>query len=293
MAFVAPLTTVFGATTGLRSAHSLQSRARPRRSRPGAARIYGLGATPPPPPPEEKPDGASGEAPATSASSQGDEPVAESGNGVAPEETTADDILSSPSFLKKKLQIVQNELREAREAVVKAEDAVESEKTGYVRLAADFENYRRRSAEDMRRQETRSVAKVCKAVLEVLDNFDRAIAAVQPETDRETSIQKSYMAINKQLVDALGRLQVESVDPLGVTFDPEVHEAIQQMESTEYVEGTVCAVFSKGYVIGDSLIRAAIVGVSNGPGPEVSAEDVPAEEGEAAPDGKDVEEQAK
>eukprot|EP00171_Calliarthron_tuberculosum_P016075 IDg16075t1 len=136
----------------------------------------------------------------------------------------------------------------------------------------------------MRQQETRSVAKVCKSVLEVLDNFDRSIAAVKTETDREASIQGSYTAINKQLVDALTRLNVEPVDPLGAQFDPEVHEAIQQMESTEHVEGNVCAVFQKGYVIGETLIRAAIVGVSKGPGPDKSDElkeagaDVPATE---------------
>lgn len=283
MAFTAPVATRFGASAPVRRAQyarPLATRARPRSCR---ARIYGLGAAPPPPPsPEEK------ETAAADVAKGGEEAVVEEESVVA-EETTADDILSSPSFLKKKLQIVQNELAEAREAAIKAEDAVKEEKSGYVRLAADFENFRRRSAEDMRRMETKSVAKVCKAMLEVLDNFDRAIANVSVETEREVSIQKSYVAINKQLVDGLGKLKVEAVEPMGDVFDPEVHEAIQQMESNDYKEGVVCNVFQKGYIIGDTLIRAAVVAVSTGPGPD---EEVVVEETDAAVDTGVVEEKS-
>lgn len=270
VAFTAPVTTSF--TSSLFGRHNLRQcgritgRARVR-SVPVPARIFALGAAPAPPSPDPDADAEA------AAAEQPEVPVPEGAAEKEPvangEEVTADDILNSPSFLKKKLEIVQKELIEVRDAVTKAEDAVKDEKASYVRLVADFENYRRRSAEDMRKLETKSTAKVCKAILEVLDNFDRADAAVTAETEREKSIQGSYAAINKQLVEALVKLKVEPIESVGTPFDPEMHEAIQRQESTEYAENIVSAQYSKGYVIEDSLIRAAVVAVSAGPGPEV------------------------
>lgn len=221
------------------------------------ARFLALGAPPPPPPsePEDEEEGAAeGEADAA-----GEEGAAE---------VTADDILNSPAFLRKKLEIVQKELIDAKKAVEEDSEAVQAEKARYVRLAADFENYRRRSAEDLRKQDAKSTGKVCKEILGVLDNFDRAIEAVAPETEREEKISQSYQAINKQLQDALVKLKVTPIDAVGSTFDPEMHEAIQKLESQEHPEDVVCAQYQRGYMIGETLIRAAIVGVSTGPGPE-------------------------
>lgn len=238
----------------------------PRIARPtGRARVLALGPTPPTPPSEPEED------------TEGTEPAAAS---EPVEEVTADDILSSPAFLKKKLEIVQKELIDAKAALEQDSEAVVAEKEKYVRLAADFENYRRRSMEDLRKQDSKSTAKVCKEILGVLDNFERATATADPQTDRENTISLSYQAINKQLLDALVKLKVEPVDAVGDVFDPEMHEAIQKMESTEYAEDVVCAQFQRGYKIGDALIRAAVVAVSDGPGPEIPEGDLP-EEAEA------------
>lgn len=239
------------------------------------ARIYALGAAPPPPSskgPDEDND-LSGEIPPANQSKK-DEGSKQSGGADVPassEEVTAEDILNSPTFLKRKLEIVQKELIEAKSKVDKADEAVAEEKQNYVRLAADFENYRRRSLEDLRQQDTKSTAKVCKEILSVLDNFERATSAVEPASEREKTIVKSYDAINRQLLDALIKLKVEPIDAVGEVFDPEVHEAIQRLESNEYSEDVVCQQYSRGYKIGSTLIRAAIVGVSIGPGPEDGA----------------------
>lgn len=233
--------------------------------RQNRARIVALGAAPSPPPndPEEgadKPDAPPEAVPNTESDA--------AASDAPPEEITADDILNSPAFLKKKLEIVQKELIDAKAALEEDSDAVKEEKARYVRLAADFENYRRRSMEDLRKQDAKSTAKVCKEILDVLDNFERASANVKPETEREKTISSSYQSINKQLLDALVRLKVEPIDSVGAVFDPEFHEAIQRMESQEHNEDVVCAQFQRGYRIGETLIRAAVVGVSTGPGPE-------------------------
>ncbi|CAN8063654.1 unnamed protein product [Agarophyton chilense] len=230
------------------------------------ARIVALGPTSSPPPSSESDDGRDKkESPELEL-----EPATHPDPETQPqsvEELTANDILNSPSFLKKKLEIVQKELTDAQNEIEQAEEALKEEKGRYVRLAADFENYRRRSVEDLRKQDNKSTAKVCKEILGVLDNFERAITGVKAETEKEKSISASYQAINKQLLESLIKLKVEPIDPVGEVFDPSFHEAIQKLESNQHKEDVVCQQFQRGYRLGDALIRPAIVAVSTGPGP--------------------------
>ena len=257
-----------------------QARGRVLPGIPRPARIHPVAtAAPPPPPNDEAPDAAAEAQTDPVETSESEESTAPAD---APEEVTADDILNSPIFLKRKLEVVQKELIEAKEAREKQEEAVEEEKQRYVRLAADFENYRRRSLDDLRKQDAKSTAAVCKQILDVLDNFERATKAVNAETEKEKAISNSYQAINRQLLDALAKLNVEPIDAVGTPFDPTEHEAIQRMESTEHKEDVVCAQFSRGYKIGDMLVRAAVVAVSTGPGPE----------GEEGEEGEEEEEEA-
>lgn len=233
------------------------------------ARIVSLGATPAPPSKEPEEDKAAGSQPEDAAV-----PDAEDAEEEKPvEEVTADDILNSPTFLKKKMELVQKELIAAKKKLDASDEEMNDEKQRYVRLSADFENYRRRGVEDLNQQDAKSTAKVCKEILSVLDNFERATAALELETDKEKAIAASFGSINTQLLDALAKLDVEPVDAVGDVFDPEFHEAIQRMESTEYVADVVCQQFTRGFKIGDTLIRASVVAVSSGPGPEDAAEE--------------------
>lgn len=246
------------------------------------ARFFALGASPPPPPPADK-EGESGDA---SEEGDGSEDATNDAQekSQGSEEVTADDILNSPSFLKKKLELVQKELIELKSEADEAEEILNEEKQRYVRLAADFENYRRRSVEDVRQQDAKSTAKVCKEILSVLDNFERATKAVEPSNEAEEKIVNSFQSINKQLLDGLIKLKVEPIDAVGAVFDPQLHEAIQRLESNEYAEDVVCQQYSRGYQIGETLIRAAVVGVSAGPGP-ADGEGSPAnDDGEAVPE---------
>lgn len=193
--------------------------------------------------------------------------AAEGAEGAGAEEVGSEDILSSPVFLKKKLEVVMKELAEAKAKADAAEDTLDEKKAEYLRLAADFENYRRRSAGDMLKQDAKATAKVCKELVGVLDNFERAIAAVDAKTDAEAAIDKSYQAINSQLLASLAKLDVVAVEAVGEEFNPELHDAIQRAESDEYAEGVVCTQFQRGYTIGETLIRPAMVVVSAGPGP--------------------------
>lgn len=257
--------------------------------RSNRARIVSLGASPAPPPKEPEDDNKTSDTPPAEDVSEDVAPNAAAAD-TAPteatdetplEEVTADDILNSPSFLKKKLELVQKELIAANKKGDTEDEAIKEEKARYVRLAADFENYRRRSVEDLRLQDTKSTAKVCSEILTVLDNFERATSAVDAQSQKELDIVASYTTINKQLLDALAKLNVEAIDSVGQTFDPELHEAIQRMESTEYADEVVCQQFTRGYKIGETLIRAAIVAVSMGPGPEDGGDKAGADDSEA------------
>lgn len=188
---------------------------------------------------------------------------------VAGEEkgATADDILNSPMFLKKKLEIVQKELIDNRKRLDELEENVEKERDSYMRLAADFKNFRERSAKEISKTGEKSVANLCKEFMTVLDTFERASNAIKIETEKEEAIQKSYQGINKQLLDIFGKLKVEAFDAVGTPFDPRRHDAIQRIESSEYAEGVVVQQFQRGYAMGEYLIRPAMVVVSAGPGP--------------------------
>lgn len=238
---------------------SLFTKITPAKRQNRAARIFALGSAPTPE--DKKDDDESDKDEST------DKPDESNHENEGVDEVTADDILNSPSFLKKKLELVSKELIETKNEIESSETLLDAEKQRYVRLAADFENYRRRSIEDLRQSESKSTAKVCKEILAVLDNFERASAAVTPSNEKEEGIVNSFTSINKQLLDALVRLKVEPVNAIGQVFDPEVHEAIQRLESGEYFEDVVCQQYTRGYKIGDTLIRAAVVGVSAGPGP--------------------------
>lgn len=108
----------------------------------------------------------------------------------------------------------------------------------------------------------KSRVEVARAVVEVIDNFDRAFAAVEPDTDEKKEIEAaykdSYEHFMKVLEESLGVTPVESI---GCEFDYEVHNAVTVMPS-EYDEGIICAELQRGYILGDNLIRAAMVAVS-------------------------------
>eukprot|EP00183_Erythrolobus_madagascarensis_P005036 CAMPEP_0185857738 /NCGR_PEP_ID=MMETSP1354-20130828/29655_1 /TAXON_ID=708628 /ORGANISM="Erythrolobus madagascarensis, Strain CCMP3276" /LENGTH=344 /DNA_ID=CAMNT_0028560009 /DNA_START=46 /DNA_END=1080 /DNA_ORIENTATION=- len=190
-------------------------------------------------------------------------------------------MLNSPEFLRKKLEIVQNELAEERKKNESAEEALAQEKDSYIRLAADFENFRKRNQKELSESAARATVVVLKQLLTVLDNFELAEEAVKPSTPGEESIKNSYSGINRQLLDMLVKLGVEPIESVGQPFDPMRMDAISTAPSDTVHEGSVMAQMKRGYALGELVVRAAMVVVSAGPGPAGGA--VPSET-DAAPD---------
>jgi molecular chaperone GrpE len=103
---------------------------------------------------------------------------------------------------------------------------------------------------------------VVRAMLELLDNADRAFGSVKPESDGEAAIEAEYKVLYQSIVDTFDALGVEQVATLGTEFDYEVHQAVMQRPSEDYEEGMVCDELQKGFKLGDTLIRAAMVAVA-------------------------------
>ena len=103
---------------------------------------------------------------------------------------------------------------------------------------------------------------VIRDMLELLDNFDRAFGVVEAEDDAEAAIEAEYKEAYQSIISTFDKLGVKEVETLGTEFEFEVHQAVMQRPSEDYEEGIVCEEFQKGFVLGDTLIRAAMVAVA-------------------------------
>lgn len=135
-----------------------------------------------------------------------------------------------------------------------------------LRTAADFDNYRKRTRREMDDAQRRGKETAVKDLLPVFDDLERAAAHAETTEDAK-SLSEGIRMVLKKFQNTLERMGIKRVPALGVPFDPAMHEAIQQLPSTEYPAGTVMAEVQPGYSLGDYLVRAAMVVVSKGPPP--------------------------
>ncbi|MEO1373322.1 MAG: nucleotide exchange factor GrpE [Cyanobacteria bacterium J06635_10] len=142
----------------------------------------------------------------------------------------------------------------------------------YMRIAADFENYRKRTRKEKEDLELQVKRNTITELLPIVDNFERARAQIKPQNDGEMAIHKSYQGVYKQLVDCLKRLGVSPMRPEGKEFDPKEHEAVMREPTDEYPEGTVLEELVRGYFLGDRVLRHAMVKVA------AQKEDLPLQE---------------
>jgi len=154
-----------------------------------------------------------------------------------------------------------------------AQAQFEDLKGQYARLGADFENYRRRTEKEKEELNQLATAVTIKELLPVVDNFERARSQIKPQNDSEMNIHKSYQSVYKLLVDCLKRLGVAAMYPKGQEFDPNLHEAVMREATTEHPEGTVLEEFMRGYMLGDRILRHAMVKVATAPEPESPSEE--------------------
>jgi molecular chaperone GrpE len=130
-----------------------------------------------------------------------------------------------------------------------------------LRTLADFDNFRKRTRRELSDAERRGRDDMLKEFLPVFDNLDRAGAHAETATDVK-ALADGITLVMRQFADTLGRVGIERVPAVGQPFDPSVHEAVQQMETSDFEPGTIAAEVQAGYRNSEKLIRPALVVVA-------------------------------
>ena len=160
---------------------------------------------------------------------------------------------------KEKKKDLAAELEAAKAAAAAAEAALSAAKDQLLRTAAEYENFRKRSAREQDAAFNNGVGFAVSQILAILDTLD--MAANAPTTDE--NYKKGVMMTLDKAAAAFKVLKVEEIPALGLPFDPEVHSAVMQQPAAEGQEsGTVVPVFQTGYKLGDTVVRHATVVVA-------------------------------
>jgi molecular chaperone GrpE len=141
-------------------------------------------------------------------------------------------------------------------------------KDKYLRLAAEFDNFRRRNLKERQDLHNYANESLVKELLPAVDNLERAVVHGRKEEQRADSdnLLQGIELTYRSLVQILGRFGVVEIEAEGKPFDPQVHEAVRRVATNEHPPGTVLEVYQKGYLLKDRLLRPAMVAVAGDPG---------------------------
>lgn len=204
----------------------------------------------------------SGESPLESLETTSSDEVQNEANvtdGELPEEEmTIEEYQETTSALQQEVERLHNQLQQQQQQ----HDAVKNQ---YLRTVADFDNYRKRTRKEKEDLEQQIKKNTLSELLPVVDSFERAKNHIKPKNDGEATICQSYKGIYKQLAESLKRLGVAPMRAEGEEFDPNLHEAMLREPTSEHPEGTVIEQLQRGYMIGDRVLRHAMVKVAAPP----------------------------
>ena len=144
----------------------------------------------------------------------------------------------------------------------KLQEELKAEKEKYIRLFAEYDNYRKRTSAEKLQIYDDATAHAVKELLPMADSMTNALAQFEGK-DVPEEFSKGIELIAQQLKTCLEKLKVEAFCEVGDTFDPELHNAVSMVEDENLGENTISAVYQKGYKIGDKIIRHAMVVVAN------------------------------
>lgn len=135
----------------------------------------------------------------------------------------------------------------------------------YIRLAADFDNYRKRQEQERASLIAYGAQDAMKKLIEVLDNFDRAKQSIEG-TEDINQVKESFNVLYNQMFENLSKLGLEVIEAQGQEFDPNFHEAVMQTPTSEHPENHVIMELQKGYKLGDKVLRPTLVNVATAEG---------------------------
>ncbi|GIV10932.1 MAG: protein GrpE [Fimbriimonadales bacterium] len=153
---------------------------------------------------------------------------------------------------------------ELQARIAELEQAYEEQKNLYLRTLADFQNYRRRQQEEIERQRGLLLESLMEDLLPILDNFERALQAAEATRELEPLMEGVRMT-ERQIKAVLARYDIHPIVAVGQPFDPNLHEAIQRVESAEYADDLVIDEVERGYRMGERVLRPSRVIVAKRP----------------------------
>jgi molecular chaperone GrpE len=162
-------------------------------------------------------------------------------------------------------QAVAAETAKADAEMAKLTADLEELRQTLLRRQADFENFRKRVEKERLEDSKRATARVIEGLIPVIDGFEHALAAHR-EAEYD-SYRKGFELIYKQLLDTITKLGAERLDPVGKSFDPHLHQAVDRAETADHKDGTILQVFQPGYVFHGRVLRPAMVRVAVHPSP--------------------------
>ena len=188
------------------------------------------------------------------------------------EETAEAEIAADAQRAAQERDRLQNELDSVSDQIEAAKQQAAEANDRFLRLQADWDNYRRRTAQERLDERQRATEKLVVDLLPVIDDLERAIEHADNLTDPAAQqFVEGVSAVCNKLVGVLNKEGVEVVNPVGKAFDPLSHQAVSQIEDTQAYDETVAQVYQKGYRMGGKDIRTAMVVVTHG-GPKRPAE---------------------
>lgn len=181
----------------------------------------------------------------------------------APEENRAEEKKKEETKAEAKQEAAQETFTLTKEQMEKMEGlakALADEQDKYLRLAAEYDNYRKRTAKEKEAIYTDAKIDTIKSMLGVYDNLERGIAQY---ADEESPHRKGLEMVFKQFKECLAKLDVKQMEAVGKPFDPEKHSAVVHVEDERYGENEVVEVLQQGFTLGEKVLRFAIVKVAN------------------------------
>ncbi len=160
-------------------------------------------------------------------------------------------------------EVVDNSkaIQEELQAVIeKKNEEIEQANDKYMRLVAEYDNFKKRSVKEKEALYTNSVCDIVKEVLPIVDNLERAMNSFE---DKESEHYKGFEMVLRQTMDIFTKIGVEEIKAVGEAFNPELHNAVMHIDDENLGENVVAEEFAKGYTYKDKVIRYSMVKVAN------------------------------
>lgn len=178
----------------------------------------------------------------------------------ASEEVEAEDSQESGAVV----ETPESKIEKLEQELARREEELEEVKDKHLRARADLANLKRRSRQEIDESMKFGISLVFEELLPIIDDFERAFGAAQ-ETDQAEPLREGIELIRRRLHQMMEKRGVVPIEAVGKPFDPQYHEAVAQVFTSDHPEGTVVEELQKGYLMGDQVLRAAKVGVATSP----------------------------